>query len=257
MTRASPRAKINSSRLIGLLTDLAVAEAQPPQQNFAELLGQILDLADAIKLSAANERRTAVGFDASSSDEEAVSIDALEAEVLRVRSGLVNTIVKSCTPPGSPPIPLPAIKDDTPVETAIAYERYHRFYAAHQRDLHANVRSLQSHVRDVLSAASPQLKQLAALDATFDEILWGKMRKIFSTIPKLLEIRFEALLQAHQATLNPTNLDDNPTRWMLPGGWIERFCKELQELLLAELDVRLQPVLGLVDAFRHEVYTNQ
>jgi hypothetical protein len=36
-------------------------------------------------------------------------------------------------------------------------------------------------------------------------------------------------------------------------GWIRRFHRDMQDLLLAELDLRLMPVLGLVEAVEEEV----
>ena len=35
-----------------------------------------------------------------------------------------------------------------------------------------------------------------------------------------------------------------------PGPWLERFRQEMRGLLLAELDLRLQPVEGLLEACR-------
>ena len=45
---------------------------------------------------------------------------------------------------------------------------------------------------------------------------------------------------------------DDPARWMQPGGWLVRFCAEMQRVLLAELDLRLMPVAGLVAAVDKE-----
>jgi hypothetical protein len=39
---------------------------------------------------------------------------------------------------------------------------------------------------------------------------------------------------------------------MQPGGWLAAFGQELQEALLAELDARLQPVTGLIEAIRNK-----
>ena len=45
---------------------------------------------------------------------------------------------------------------------------------------------------------------------------------------------------------------DDPARWMQPGGWLARFCADMQRVLLAELDLRLMPVAGLVAALDKE-----
>ena len=46
---------------------------------------------------------------------------------------------------------------------------------------------------------------------------------------------------------------DDPAMWMRPGAWLANFRDELLEALLAELDVRLQPAMGLIEAFSNEV----
>ena len=38
---------------------------------------------------------------------------------------------------------------------------------------------------------------------------------------------------------------------MKQGAWLSRFCNELQTVLLAELDVRLQPTVGLIEALHN------
>jgi len=39
---------------------------------------------------------------------------------------------------------------------------------------------------------------------------------------------------------------------MNEGAWLARFCHELEAVLLAELDVRLQPTVGLIEALQNE-----
>ena len=45
---------------------------------------------------------------------------------------------------------------------------------------------------------------------------------------------------------------DDPARWKQPGGWLHAFERDLQALLQAEIDVRLQPVMGLLEAAQHK-----
>ena len=44
----------------------------------------------------------------------------------------------------------------------------------------------------------------------------------------------------------------DPDAWVAPGGWLHQFRQEMQTLLLAELETRLEPVQGLLDALNHE-----
>ena len=69
----------------------------------------------------------------------------------------------------------------------------------------------------------------------------------------LLERRFEHLRKTHQLGLDAAQQQDAPVLWRQPGGWLDVFGKEMQEVLLAELEVRLQPVVGLIEAFSNEV----
>jgi hypothetical protein len=64
-------------------------------------------------------------------------------------------------------------------------------------------------------------------------------------VPQLLGRRFEQLHQAHRSAL-PT--PDDPARWLQPGAWLHTFCQDMRVVLLAELELRLQPVAGLLEA---------
>ena len=90
--------------------------------------------------------------------------------------------------------------------------------------------ALRGHLRQTLAQATPRLAQLAALDAVLDQMLGGREQKLLAGVPAWLKARFEQLRQSH------------------PDDWPPLFEHELQQTLLAELDLRLQPLLGLVEA---------
>jgi hypothetical protein len=52
--------------------------------------------------------------------------------------------------------------------------------------------------------------------------------------------------------VSATQQTDQPALWLQAGGWLAHFCQELHTVLLAELDLRLQPTLGLVEALQNE-----
>lgn len=253
MTQALPRTHFNTSRFVRLLTGLTVADAGEIKQDAAERLGQWLDVNDAIALYTAHGARSPTLSNTSPSENFAASA-ALEREFVRLRTNLAQTIAKSCSPHGGEMrIKLPTPSPGAPLEIATAYEPYRRFYLAHQRDMDASIRPLRAKARDALSAASPTLARLAALDAALDDSLWAHERRLLATTPALLEKRFEQQLKAHRQTLTETAQTDNPALWMQPGSWLANFCQELQATLLAELDVRLQPTAGLIEAFGNKV----
>jgi hypothetical protein len=180
-------------------------------------------------------------------------------EFVRIRTALTNSITRSCSPDvfdARITWPMPksgiAIEVSEAKEPAAVYEPYHRFYLAHQHDMDSSLRPLRTRVRAALSKASPALRQLAALDAALDQILSDREGKLLATVPALLEKRFRQRFEAHRQTLVDTRQADDPAQWMQPAGWLAGFRKELQFVLLAELDVRLQPAMGLIEAFSNE-----
>jgi len=232
MTRALTRTTFHSSRLVRILSNLAVVEPIEPGIAFAQKLGQWVGITDAISLHAAH---TAIPTGKLSVTPSGAGV-AISEEFARMRSALEDSIKKR----------------GLPVDVGTVYEPYRRYYLAHQRDMDLKVRSWRTKVREVLMKASPALTQLAALDAALDGILVARESKLLSTVPSLLEKRFEQLLKAHQQRLMQTNQADHPDFWMKPGGWLARFCNEIQTVLLAELDVRLQPTVGLLEALHNE-----
>lgn len=250
MNQASRRASAANSTLIRLLIDLNVVEVEPCQTSFAERLGQFFDFSEAIRLSAVQTDALPSDNTAPTRHPDLASGGGITEEFLQVRRTLISAIVKSCAPGSSDTyIRLPVLSLAASIEMPGAYEPYHRFYLAHQRDIAARVRHLRSSVRKNISGASPALAQLTALDATLDDILWERTRKLFSTVPKLLQMRFEHLLNSHHQIESTQRIQSEQ--------WIGQFCREMQMLLLAELDVQLQPVLGLIEAFDKEANRNQ
>jgi hypothetical protein len=107
-----------------------------------------------------------------------------------------------------------------------------------------SIDALRDHVRQALSRASRALAQLAALDAVLDQMLGGREQKLLSTVPAFLERRFEQLCQRSQS---------GPEAAQSPGDGLDVFRQEFQQALLAELDVRLEPVKGMIEALSNEV----
>lgn len=253
MTRALTRTNFHSSKLIRTLADLAVLETAEPANAFAEKLGQWIDFADAIRLTGVHQASTASAPEAQPALQSMAGVSLGEA-FTRMRLGMENTITKSSAPSTArvrSELALPKL--EAPLDDAKVYAPFRRYHQAHQRDMETGVRSLRAKVRDGAAKASLRLQQLAALDAAFEGILVEREARLLSTIPALLEKRFNHLRKAHQQTLLvTTQTDDNPDAWMKPGAWLARFCGELQAVLLAELDLRLQPAVGLLEAFNSE-----
>jgi hypothetical protein len=177
----------------------------------------------------------------------------MAAELARIRASLEQAMARTTAPKrGQSGVELPTPPVDMPTDLGSAYEPYRRYYQAQQRELDVSVPPLRARVREQLAVMSPALRQLAALDATFENILGAREARLLGTLPQLLRHRFAHLRQQHQAAQLDVQRADTPAQWMQPGGWLARFCHELQTVLLAELDLRLQPTVGLLEALQNE-----
>lgn len=246
MTRAPPRTNFHSSQLIRCLAELDLLEGIEPTGDFAEELGQWLHFTDAIALSSVHESGMATVAAHSPVLREATRA-RLSAQFERVRTFMVNSITKSCSPKGgNTPIKLPL------PDPEISYAPYRRFFEAHQRDMELSVDPLRVNLRAALANASPGLRKLAELDVVMDKFLRAREGQLLARVPMLLQKRFLALYAAHQEQLAASGQPDSPAAWMHAGGWLAGFCQNLQTLLLAEVELRLQPSAGLLAALNQQ-----
>ena len=271
MTQAVSRTRFNSAGLVRILAELAVADVADSKQTFAERLGEWLDLKDALALY------SALNSAAGNSPPGAPPAAALRTRLAQVRGELAAAVAAAGTAqPGGANLALPTPLPNAAPESAADFAPFHRYYLAHQRAMAAAVGPLRASARAVLSGQSAALRQLAALDAVLDQALAAREASLLASVPVLLGKRFVQLFEAHQREREAAASDtagqavtagpaatgegtagagaapDDPARWMQPGGWLARFCAELQRVLLAELDLRLMPVAGLVAALDME-----
>ncbi|MBI2306268.1 MAG: DUF3348 domain-containing protein [Rhodocyclales bacterium] len=238
-----PRTSFNSPRLVRLLAALDVDDVAESKQSFAERLGQWLDLNDAIALSG-TLHAGAGGSPAARSR----ALGPVEEQFARVRASLIDSIATDGVfKPGRARIKLPVPAAGATLATA-DFAPYRRYYAAHQRDMEASIGPLRANLRAALVEHSPALRQLADLDAVIDKALGERERNLLATVPQRLEQRYRQLRQAYAEALAEAPQADDPERWLQPGGWLAAFCRDLQAVLLAELELRLQPAAGLLAA---------
>lgn len=235
------RATFNRSALIRVLSD-TLEEVPDPKYDFGERLGQWLDFSDALMLSSVLNTEAGTGTSVAPADGD------LSAQLLRVRGNLGDSIrndgVFSAAPARIPfPTPLP----NATVESAAEFSPYHRYYLAHQREMSATIPPLRANARKALAGQSATGRQLALLDAAFEKFLSARERKLLSNIPIILGRRFDRRYAEHRAAL-PEGSADDPASWTQGGSWLEAFCHDVQTVLLAELELRLKPVAGLIAA---------
>lgn len=140
-----------------------------------------------------------------------------------------------------------AIAQDAALPNETTYAPYKRRHLELQRQMEQAVGALRAQVREVLARATPALRQLAVLDAALDKVVSRREATLLPYTVALLERRFLHLQQAHRQTLQDGAADE-PATWRRPGGWLHVFETDWHQALLAELDLRLQPVAGLIEA---------
>lgn len=251
MTRMPSRTKFHSSTLIRSLVDLDIIDGADAGDAFAEKLGQWIHFADAIALSAVHGGALHGAMGATAAVRQTAA--QVQAELARIRTLLTDSIGKSFAPGiGKTHIELPAPPLALPPDIAAAFMPYRRFYEAHQRDMDIRLQPLRTNLRLAMAQASPRLKKLAELDAAFENILRERERQLLAKVPALLRKRFAQLFKLHQSRLAESGQADHPADWMRANGWLARFCQDMRSLLLAELELRLQPAAGLIEAFKQD-----
>ncbi len=114
---------------------------------------------------------------------------------------------------------------------------YRQRYLARQQAMETAIGASRGGLRDALAARSPALARLAAVDAVMEQALAAREQALLGMLPTRLQKHFERL--RHEAG------PEAP-----PAAWLPAFRRDLQALLLAELDFRLQPLEGLMQALR-------
>lgn len=239
LTARTEPAAFGRARLVHLVTelrnpapgDITKATRPQPAADFAERLGRLFDLSDTLALDDTLRQmpgNTPPGSDPAWSDPE-----GLVADFAASRDALARELIKAFES-GSVRDPLPP-QAEHPADTTPEFQPYRRFYQARQQHMATGVQRLRIRLRQALSTRSPALAQLGALDAVFDNTLTTYERRCFGTLPRVLEKRFRQLDREHQET-----------------AWLPRFRQEMRLLLLAELEARLTPVQGLLDALPPE-----
>lgn len=256
MTRALPRTKFHSSELLRCLAGMELLDTVDAGSGFAEKLGEWIHFTDAITLSAVHNEMPAHAANGKRDARRtaAAAAAAAHSEFDRVKSMLTSTVNQSfALRPGSKVYNrLPEAPREMPANAASACLPYRRFYEAHQRDMELNIQPLRNRIRAAVASTSPKMRKLAELDAIFERILAPNERIMLARVPASLATRFANLYRTHQenAIAGPP---DDPAGWTLPGGWLARFALDMQQLLRAELDLRLQPTLGLLEAINKDV----
>lgn len=242
--------RLNSSRLVLLLQQWTQPQGGSARQDVAEQLSQWLSTVDAVKLSRALHALESSQTPAVTTlGRGTVDVRALQASLQSTRAELTDLV----TAKAAPAKPVRERADNTPVdgpdpEAGADFAVHAARYLALQKQMDARLAALRALIRQSLSMGPEGLRRLALLDAVMDQMLGAREQRLWASLPGHLERRMAHLRAAHQQQLEAAGRDDEPQRWALPGGWLFAFEQDLRALLLAELQVRLEPLAGLLEA---------
>ena len=214
------RTGFDGAALVRLLSRLTGAGVREPRQVTADGLSQWFGWTDAISLSAAlNGNPAAPASNARGTP--AASPTAEETECRRVRAALTTAIAEDSIFVAAP------TGDATP-----DFAPFRQRYLARQQAMDAGIAPLRGRLRARLAAQSPDMARLAAVDVVMEQVLGAQERSLLAGVPALLDKHFRQLRQA------------------APDAWLDVFRRDARDVLLAELDLRFQPVEGLLEALR-------
>lgn len=208
------------------------APVDAPRQDVTERLAQWLSVADAIALHGAQPAARAWPAGQARPGRRSSSSQDLADQLQRLRASLVNTF-------GAPAVR----KGQADPAHASDFAAHLQRYLDHQRRMELSVDALRAHARQVLASASPELAQLAEMDALLQRLLRDREQALISRVPLLLKLRFRQLRPTHDAS--PDTAGEAPAA--VPA-WLTEFEHAFQACLRAELELRLQPLTGLAEA---------
>jgi hypothetical protein len=212
--------------------------AAPADTDFAERLALRLGPLDAIALRAAHQQAQALRPTAQHAGPALVR--ALREDVERARQALEAAIAQPIEPFFEVPLPPQRGERGQPPSLVQALGAgYQRRHGALQKQMEPMVAGLREHVRARLGRASAALQRLAVLDAALETVLAPREQAALARIGRVLEQRW----RHHRDHA----VDDAAPAGTAPP-WIAAFDTEWRDALRAERELRLQPVLGLVEA---------
>ncbi|MBV7483936.1 DUF3348 domain-containing protein [Bordetella sp. BOR01] len=244
MVQVPRRTGVSGPTLIRLLARLTDADIPQSRQSLADRLSLWLGWTDAIALSTVLDAGPpAVAASARISD------SAEKREYERVRSTLAHAIADDRPFIAARPR-APALAQHAAPGAEAGYATYRQRYRAVQQAMETSIAKLRGRLRALLAAQTPAMARLAMVDAIMERSLSLHERRLLGTIPAMLEAHFERLRQAAQDTPEADAQAAEAPATAAPAPWLIAFRADMRSVLRAELDIRLQPIEGLLAALR-------
>jgi hypothetical protein len=248
MAQTASHSAPNGARLVRFLNGLNLPHADAKPAPFTERLAQLIDLPDSILILDTHGKLSNMEFASAP-----IAGKTVKQQFLQTQAAIVESIVKSFSPDRDRSrIKRPLLLEAPSVDTAAARESYVKFYTAHQRQIDLKVQKLQAQVRDAVSGHSPRLSQLATLDTVLGDTLSAYSKSALGVLPWLVAQRFDGMLsEYHTVQIEPQN---TAATWI---SMLNKYLGELREMLLAETETRLLPILGLIETINEDAYHNE
>ncbi|NGM86520.1 DUF3348 domain-containing protein [Parapusillimonas sp. SGNA-6] len=245
MVQDLPRRTASSGpALIRLLARLTGSDVFESRQALPDRLGQWLGWTDAIAFSAVLNGPSAVG---PATDRSGGT--AWDKEYARVRAALEKAARSGGDAPSAAHRhrgrPSPVVDGVAPLMKEATFSTYRQRYGVFQQTMESSIANLRSRLRAALAAKGPEMARLAGLDAALEQALGEREMTLLAGVPASLERYFERLKQAAAPTDASSTAVGAAT-----DGWLDLFQQNMQSVMLAELELRLQPVEGLLKALR-------
>lgn len=242
MAKAPQRTSIPGPAFVRLIARLSEARLPDASPALADRLSEWIDWTRAVALSRALDERLPEAA------ADAPVFDSIENhEYTRVRAALVKAIATDAAPTSAKrpqTQPQPDHDDYLPFR-----ERYRDL----QQSMQAETGRLRGRLRDMLAAGSPQQARLAEVDAVMETTLTPREHALLGAVPALLGQHFQRRRKLSGEVAEPAD-PVNPQPAVhdaaADAAWMLQFQQDMQHVLLAELDVRFQPVEGLLAALR-------
>lgn len=246
MVQAPQRTAPGGPTLVRLLARLAQAEVSEPRQSLSDRLSDWLGWTDAITLSSAlNAGAGAAPASAPRGARLAHPVAGEQAQALceRVRASLTRSIAATMRGPSAQTQPRArATQPEPPPDYADFRQRYQSI----QQTMENDIGDLRQRLRAMLAAATPELARLATVDSVMERSLGLRERSLLASVPTLLGAHFERLRKAAEP---PADADADEVAATAPtAAWLRTFANDMHSVLLAELEVRFQPIDGLLAA---------
>lgn len=230
----------HAHRLLKLLADNGALKSPGELPCFGERLSRLFGLGDTMKLDAATAHRAR-----QTGVRQPEVVDRLIAELANTRKALIRRIQSFAEYPNNGTAPDP--------------EATLNAWLALQRKVAASSRQLRDKVRNAMKDQGQAMARLAQLDAVFDHTMAAWTAQAFAQTPRILEQQLASPATpietppASGASDTSASHTPSPPEADVATNRFRRFCEDAQTLLLAELDLRLEPVLGLLEACHNEV----